>query len=489
MAGQVDHAATAAVAARPCLRRRDPCLDAGPTLPLTGLEPHLGILVVVAPLPRLAETLGRIAQRLLTAVRPGGGSTLPGRLVLALDPLALQRLTRDRRVVLVSGTNGKTTTTHLLAAALATQGPVASNAEGANLLPGLVSALLRAPRTAATAVLETDERVLPAALRTCSPAAVVLLNLSRDQLDRHHEVAAISHRWRDALAELPPDAVVVADPGDPNVAWAAAAAPRVAWVATGNPWRLDSALCPRCGSLLDLPERRCPTSPAVAGFPAVAVPPTVAVSPAVAVAGVSASSGEPWACSSCGLAEPAPDLRVHGQRLHAADDDVTLALRLPGSFNVGNAAMAATAALALGVPLPQTAAVLADVEAPEGRFREFDLPHGRARLVLAKNPAGWAAALDLVAAPTVVLAVDATAADGRDLSWLWDVPFEVLAGRRLVVTGPRAADLAVRLRYADLPHLLCPDLAAALDQVVGQADVLATYAPFQQLRSQLRDAA
>src|SRR5437762_3865386 len=146
---------------------------------------------------RLAAVLGHAASGASRRLGRGDGSVIGGRVLLAVDPGALARLARGRPAALVSGTNGKTTTTRLLAAALATTGPVVSNTRGANMAAGLASALTNgAP--GATAVLEVDEAWLPKVAADVAPRVVVLLNLSRDQLDRNNEVRMLSRSWRDA---------------------------------------------------------------------------------------------------------------------------------------------------------------------------------------------------------------------------------------------------------------------------------------------------
>jgi UDP-N-acetylmuramyl tripeptide synthase len=180
--------------------------------------------------------------------------------------------------------------------------------------------------------------------------------------------------------------------------------------------------------------------------------------------------------------------RVDGTTIVGPDGTVwPTALQVPGAFNVGNAACALAAAVQFGVPAATAVVGLNSVTAPAGRFATAHFGDTTARLLLAKNPAGWAEALPLAQTSTVVLALDSAAADGRDVSWLWDVEYEQLArpdGERRVViaTGPRAQDLAVRLAYADVEHRCVPDLAAALAGHPEPVDVIATYTPFQRLR-------
>ena len=177
----------------------------------------------------------RLVGAAIRASGRGQGATLPGLLAERCAPgIAARRAARLDRVVLVTGTNGKTTTS-LLAAALAASGRrVASNAAGSNLYRGMATALLAAGRAIQDAVLEVDEAVLARAVTELRPCLVVLLNLTRDQLDRHHEVGGLARRWRQAVAALAPGAIVVANGGEPPTAWVAQAAPSALAMLLGN---------------------------------------------------------------------------------------------------------------------------------------------------------------------------------------------------------------------------------------------------------------
>jgi len=379
--------------------------------------------------------------------------------MLKLDPSALSKLLAGKRIAVVSGTNGKTTTTHFLAAALRESLPAGTNrlvhnADGANLHHGLASALSQHP-DADIAILESDERVVGDVIRLGRPEVLVLLNFSRDQLDRHHEIKSLGRSWRTALADAGQDGpVVVANADEPLVVWAALAAKQVIWVDTSTTWTQDSSLCPACeANLIRIqPDPR-------------------------------SGLGGDWYCTSCDLAQPKGDYRVESGTIVDRTQQVWDAeLSVPGVFNVSNAACALAAAELMGVD-PRTALRgMRTVTSPAGRFATARYGTTTARLLLAKNPAGWAEALPLAQTKTVVLAIDSAAADGRDVSWLWDVDYERLAGRTVIATGRRAQDLAVRLRYAEVEYRCIPDLAAALADHSEPVDVIATYTPFQRLR-------
>ncbi len=404
---------------------------------------------------RFASRTGGAVAALSRRLGRGSGSVVGGRAILVLDPDALGRLARHRRVVLVSGTNGKTTTTSLLAAALTTAGPVVTNLLGANLPPGLAAALAAAPETARGAVLEVDEAWLGRVADQVQPEVAVLLNLSRDQLDRNNEVRHLSATWRDVLARSP-RIHVVANADDPLVAWAASAASSVTWVGAGQPWTVDAAGCPNCGGRIHFGTE-------------------------------GAASG--WACSACPLARPDLDAWIEGQTIVTRDGSrLAFHLRLPGRCNEANALMAMVAAGRFGVPGEAALAAMAGTSEVAGRYRSVVAGSTTARLLLAKNPAGWLEVFDLLAPPPtpVVIGINARIADGKDPSWLWDVPFERLRGRLVVATGERSRDLAVRLHYAEVEHRHEPDPVLAIQAAGATAvDVVANYTSFQALSQRL----
>jgi UDP-N-acetylmuramyl tripeptide synthase len=404
----------------------------------------------------LARAVGAGAAGLSRATGRGSGTTVGGRLTLAIDPAALQHAAAGRDLALVTGTNGKTTTRTFLIAALATREPVVSNGGGANLPTGLTAALAANP-VARIGVLEVDEPFLPRVAAAVRPRAVVLLNLSRDQLDRYAEVRRLAGIWRDALAVVDgPAAVANAD--DPLVVWAAAAAHHTVWVAAGQRWHDDATVCPACG-------------------------------------GVIRRDGDDWS-SECGLRRPTPHWTVSGTEVTDPAGAVhQVRLGIPGTVNIGNAALAAAAATLWDVTAADAFAAMADIPSVEGRYLQTTYAGHPARLLLAKNPAGWVEALSMLRPEPggTVVAVNARAADGRDPSWLWDVPFEVMQGRFAVATGERSRDVAVRLRYAGVDHVRVDDPAGALIRAGTAAggdapvEVLANYTAFQSFRRVVGD--
>jgi UDP-N-acetylmuramyl tripeptide synthase len=396
---------------------------------------------------RAAIGAGRIAGWMSRVFTRGQGATISGRVINALAPDALPELAAGQRVALVSATNGKTTTTRLLTAAVARTGErVISNATGANLTSGIAPILGKA-ESPGIAVLEVDERVLPRVVDPLGVELLVLANLSRDQLDRYGEVHAVGDQWRET-SEAHPDLRVVANASDPHVVWAATPA-KTTWVELGLGWRNDAATCPNCAALL--------------GW-----------------------SADRFDCPSCGFGQPATPNRLDGDALVLDGTRVPLRLALPGRWNLANAALAVTAAAThFGVDPVEAAEAAATITAVAGRYMTVVLPDGRrARVLLAKNPAGWSEVLHHLSDRDcpVVLAVNARIADGKDPSWLWDVPYELLRGQPVAAAGERALDVAVRLRYADVDHVVEHDALAAAARLPGDdVNIVCSYTQFSSL--------
>jgi lipid II isoglutaminyl synthase (glutamine-hydrolysing) len=398
---------------------------------------------------RIATSIGGAAGRVSRIAGRGDGSVIGGVLGLRVEPELLRLLAAGRQVVLVTGTNGKTTTTRLITAGLGALGQeIASNAFGANMEAGLASALGRAP-DAPYAVLETDERYLPAMIETTRPKVVVLLNLSRDQMDRAAEIWLTARRWRQALATAT-DCMVVANADDPLIAWAASSAAQVTWVAAGQRWREDSWCCPECGAHL----RRDDLG---------------------------------WRCGECGFDRPATGWVLNGDSVIDDSGQVhELQLALPGRANRSNAVVALAVAAYFGAPIEQSLPRLREVRSVAGRYTQVQRQGRLVRLLLAKNPAGWLEAFDVLAPSPVpvLLGVNAQGPDGKDTSWLWDVDYRVLRGRRVYVSGERRIDLAVRLEADEVPFELADGIDDAVGRVSGgELDVIANYTAFQHIRA------
>ncbi len=367
----------------------------------------------------------------------GAGTVAGGNAGLGIDSHLLAHLARGRTVALVTGTNGKTTTTAMMVRGWGRE--VATNTTGANMPAGHVAAL--AASRSPVAALECDERWLPDVIAETVPAVVVVLNLSRDQLDRAAEVRQLAQRWRDALKGG--DFVVVANARDPLVVYAASASPRVHWCAAPTSWTLDARSCPVCTRTLDL-------------------------------------GADAWSCT-CGFAEPpSRSILVEG-RARVAGQLVSLDLAIPGPVNRGNALLALAALHELGVDPALAARRLATLREVEGRYASAVVAGQAVRLLLAKNPAGFAAQLADQAerGGPLWIAINDGLADGRDPSWLYDVDFEQLRGRPVWCWGTRRLDLAARLWYAGIEATVVEDVAPHHD---GTVDLIANYTAFQELR-------
>jgi lipid II isoglutaminyl synthase (glutamine-hydrolysing) len=437
------------------------------------------------PIPLTVESAAlRTAGKLSRVMGRGGGTTLPGKLLWKLDPGAIDLLARrlPRGSVLISATNGKTTTTAMVAEILRPTLRVAHNNSGANLVSGVASTLLRAGG-AELGLFEVDEGALPEVARRVRPKALLLGNLFRDQLDRYGELELVAARWRAAVAELP-DAQLVLNGDDPQIGDLARFHAGARVFGLDDPRRArpalqhaaDSKYCLRCGHPYDY---------------------------AAAYVG---HLGD-YKCPNCGHARPAldviaRDIELEGIdgasfTLHAPEGEARVQLALPGLYNVYNALGAAALALALGVPVDEIAAGLERFSAAFGRFERISIGDRQLLMLLIKNPAGANEVVrTLVEGSTprvAVIALNDEIADGRDVSWIWDVDFEpLLEGLdTLVATGERAAELALRFAYGGLARdriEVVPSLAAALDRGLeltppdGDLAVLPTYTAMLALR-------
>jgi UDP-N-acetylmuramyl tripeptide synthase len=438
------------------------------------LHPPLAFEVAAA---RLVGRASRLAGR-------GGGTTLPGKLLWKLDPEAIDRLARrlPQGAVLISATNGKTTTAAMVAEILRPRLRVAHNESGANLVSGVASTLLASPE-AELALLEVDEGALPEVARRVRPKALLLGNLFRDQLDRYGELETVAAGWRASVAQLP-ETLLVVNGDDPQVGDLASGRPSAVVFGIDDPRHArpalqhaaDSKYCLHCGA------------------------------PYVYAAAYVGHLGD-FRCPACGHGRAPLDVAAREISLDGLDGSsftlagpsgqIRISLSLPGLYNVYNALGAAALALALHVPLGDVASGLARATAAFGRFERIAVGDRTLLLLLIKNPAGAnevvRTLVDAGGPRVAVVALNDEIADGRDVSWIWDVDFEpLLAGLdTLVATGSRAAELALRFAYGGLAReqieVVC-DLATALDRGLsltppgGELTVLPTYTAMLALR-------
>jgi UDP-N-acetylmuramyl tripeptide synthase len=405
----------------------------------------------------LARGIGRLSR----LARAGGGTTLPGKLLATVDRDAVDALAArlPQGCALVSATNGKTTTCALAAAVLAPRARLTRNAAGANLMSGVASTLVDA-RDAELGLFEVDEAALPEVARRLRPRVVSLGNLFRDQLDRYGELEIVAERWRAMIPQLPSETTLVVNADDPLVGDLASEHGRSVTFGVDDPAQArpdlqhaaDSKYCLRCGTPYEY---------------------------AAAYVG---HLGD-YRCPSCGHSRPPLEISARRVELRgttgAAFDLMTpegkarVELALPGLYNVYNALAAAAVCCALGVETAAVADGLGRARPAFGRFERIVVDDRTLLLVLIKNPAGANEALRTVvsagAPKLAVVALNDAIADGRDVSWIWDVDFDLLGTglERLIASGDRAAELALRFKYGGMPASaieVVPDLGEALDR-------------------------
>jgi lipid II isoglutaminyl synthase (glutamine-hydrolysing) len=438
------------------------------------------------PLPLAAEiALARAAGRLSRLAGAGGGTTFPGKLLWKLHPAAVDRLAARLPLgsALVSATNGKTTTAAMAAEILRVRVRLAHNSSGANLVSGVASTLLDA-QGAQLGLFEVDEAALPEVAERVHPRAVCLGNLFRDQLDRYGELEHVAAGWRAAVQALPPSAALALNGDDPQIGELARDRPDavvfgVDDLSVARPslqHAADSKYCVRCGA------------------------------PYAYAAAYVGHLGD-YRCPACGHTRPAPavaarSIELHGLeavafRLETPAGARDVRLQVPGLYNVYNALAAAALAGLLGASLDEIGEGLGRFSAAFGRFERIAVGDRRLLMLLIKNPAGANEAVRTIVdggAPSLaVVALNDAIADGRDVSWIWDVDFEPLLGGldRLIATGERAAELALRFKYGGLDTdaiEVVPSLERALDRGLeltpagGELVVLPTYTAMLALR-------
>lgn len=370
----------------------------------------------------IAIAAGQVVAVASRALRRGAGATASGRVVLALRPDALTALSRARQVILVSGTNGKTSTAALLRELLETVGQVSGNRTGANLDSGMAAALANKPFHRMV-VLEVDEMFLPRALDELHPERLLLLNLSRDQLHRTSEVRMVARAWREAI-DHHPEIDIVIDYEDPFLAYVTRQHVRTTRVGFGKRMHIDAASCPECGALLDW-------------------------------------SGPRYHCSLCDLGSQPESLQAKGTT--AIERNLELARLVASRYGVHD-----------------------DSVQPKDRVAKIEIGNAELHIRLVKNPASWIEALSAVPDGPVILIVNARGVDGLDTSWLWDVDYSSLGGHEVVVTGERRLDASYRLHVDGVEHRVSENVTVAASMLNGPVTVLASYTAFIALTSQSR---
>ncbi len=369
---------------------------------------------------------GELAGRISKKLGRGRGETLSGRVILALDPKAISKLSSGRDIVMVSGTNGKTTSTRNLASILrefAGEG-VSTSDSGANMPAGIASLLAQKPRNR-FAVVECDEMYLPEMYKNLAPKVIVLLNLSRDQLHRTGEVRKVSNLWHQAFID--DDVTFVVDRDDPFLEYAVSQAGHVIRVSFNGRRHPDAATCPNCSAILDW-------------------------------------SSDDYSCR-CGLGAHLPDVRSD-KRLDGPQRNTVLVIE---------------AARLMG------AEILADdaeelIKKSPDRIHDFLVVATKVSTHLAKNPESWRQALGDLTANQVILSINARGIDGRDTSWLWDIDYSKLLGKKVVCTGERRLDVAYRLSVQGIDVSVASSFAQAVDELSSEPiQAIVSYTAYQDL--------
>jgi len=367
---------------------------------------------------KLAIALSRFAGLLSRKILGKSGETIPGRILLILYPKALVALAKERNIILVSGTNGKTSTTKALAKIVSTLGTTVSNSTGSNLDRGAATTLMTKSEYA---VLEVDELHLIRLIAETNPKVALLLNLTRDQLHRMHEVKRVADRWHVAVAGAT-ETLFVGDVDDPFINYALSASDNSICVSFGGRKHSDAAVCPSCGIYLKWNKNN-------------------------------------YKCA-CGLTNTDADINLE-----------------PVSAAARNAQLANIVGKELGAKVLKID--------PTDLERSFTKSYSgiNAKIRLTKNPASWTEALSGVTGEDVILILNARQVDGIDTSWLWDVSFDKLHGKRVVVCGERALDLAYRLHVQGIESTVTGNFSDAIAKFSGanSVEVLAAYTAFHSL--------
>jgi UDP-N-acetylmuramyl tripeptide synthase len=377
----------------------------------------------------LAVSIAKSVTFLVRSLRLGAASVLPGSIARRIEPRLLELLSQQVKngVILIAGTNGKTTTALLLCTILEHKGyKIAHNSTGANLENGLVTAFIENTGLLGSldvdyAILEVDENIVPKVLKPLEPKVFLCLNLFRDQLDRYGEIDTISKLWTKVISTLPADTVVIPNADDPTLSYLGQQLNQKVlffglnepeYYLEAIPHAVDSIYCPRCGDCLDYQ-------------------------------GVYLSHLGDFTCPSCGFSKSRPSL-----------ESSKWSQILVGLYNKYNTLAAATAAKELGVDEGTIRETINNFQAAFGRAEDLVIGGKRVRILLSKNPVGTNETIRVVTqsndTTTLVVLNDRTP-DGTDVSWIWDVDTEKLVerGGTLVVSGDRVYDMALRLRYSE----------------------------------------
>ncbi|HEY5601192.1 MAG TPA: MurT ligase domain-containing protein [Patescibacteria group bacterium] len=442
-----------------------------------------------------AILISRLIRKYILFRKLGGGSAAPGLYALKVDPNLISKLCRNfkKGVILISGTNGKTTTSRMVSTILETAGfKTIHNRTGSNLTRGIASVLLENASLSGKfeadfAIFETDEAVLPNAIKQTGPKFVLLTNLFRDQLDRFGEVDKIKRIWQDALLELDRESTVILNADDPAIAHLGhRLISKVFYFGLEDPQVgekelfkfADTKYCGFCANPLDWEI-------------------------------VYISHLGKFKCPNCKNKRPEPQISATGInllgiggsnfKLSIYDKKQRINLKLPGLYNVYNGLAAAALANSINIDTNTTKAGLEKFKAVFGRVEQLFVNNKSIWMFLIKNPTGFNEVIRTIFESgknnNLLIAINDKIADGKDVSWLWDVDFEKLKGsfNNLFVSGIRALDMALRLKYANVknPNLVSENFIQTFEEAVKSTKegeilfVLPTYTAMLEIRDYL----
>lgn len=403
--------------------------------------------------------LCKIISKVSLKLNIGNGSTWPGHIALKINPKIIKDLESKLKFgsIVIAGTNGKTTTSKLIREVLETKYKVVHNDSGANLLNGITSALIN-NNNKDIGVFEVDENTLPGLIDAFTPKIIVILNLFRDQLDRYGEVDAISQKWKKALEKLPKTATIFLNADDPQVAYLGLnLKAKVVYFGLENKelflkspeHATDSTFCPNCGEKL-------------------------------IYNGIYYSHLGIWRCNKCEFIRP----EVHTLKVKTS---------LAGVYNLYNTLAAEIALNELGVSDKEIQTTLSSFKPAFGRQEEIDYQGVKINILLSKNPTGFNQSIRTLDCfgkdkKTILLILNDRIPDGRDISWIWDVDYEMLLGKidKIYISGDRCYDMGLRIKYSGIEdYFIDSNLESCLSKALSNTDtlyILPTYSAMLEVR-------
>jgi len=439
---------------------------------------HIALFIAKA-----AGTISRILRR-------GGGTSLPGMILMKIRPTMLREMAQDLEdgIIVISATNGKTTTARMVANAIQeSETSYVANTSGANLASGIATALLAKKPEDRLGIFEVDEAVLPALIPELQPSVIVLMNLFRDQLDRYGELESTIQKWKDMIQSLPETTKLIVNADDPALGFLGSQHSNVEFFGIEQsqygrvtlPHAADSTHCQKCDSALQFQQ----TTIGHLGH---------------------------WSCQNCGEQRPKPTFtgtninlnELNGSEFTVLSESNSIDLKVPlaGLHNVYNALAAFSICSAKGIKSSNIQKGLSTLSAAFGRNEIIHYAGTEMMLLLAKNPAGANQNLQTLLLTEekidLVISLNDRTADGKDISWIWDVDYEMVFDRiaTLTISGDRAYDLALRFYYSDFPTSsmnIVPSVEGLLNHLKDSCEslqrvvILPTYTAMLDLRSQL----